>query len=112
MCEAINLRPSFKGVIVTSAFLSFAVILANPIDGGVPYCVYLDQSQELRCNCQNFGTNETSVFPNNDFFVAVPSKAASEVKEAAAVQLTGCERLNLHLDLRPLPHPFYRELTP
>ena len=80
----------------------------------VPYCVYLSQSQELRCNCQDleFNRSQPTVFPNNDFYISLPrhqiNKVSSGIKDAATIKLSGCPRLHLKLDLTPLPHPFYR----
>lgn len=114
MCEALNVRPTFKGVVVlTSSLLAFITTLVGsvPVDQLQPYCVYLEQSQELRCNCQNFPFNRSraSVFPSNDFFVAAPSQEVAEkVKQVAAMKLSGCQQLHLKLDFRPLPYPFYR----
>ncbi len=124
MCEALNQRPIFKGVIVNSStlltiFLTLVGLrhslasnsaLNSAIQASEPYCIYLEQSQELRCNCQNFAFNRSQprVFPSNDFFVPTSSNGASKVQQVAAMKLTGCEKLHLTLDLRPLPHPFYR----
>ena len=76
----------------------------------VPYCVYLSQSQELSCNCQDleFNRSQPTVFPNNDFHILHQVNEVNGIKEAATIKLTGCSRLHLKLDLTPLPHPFYR----
>lgn len=115
MCEALNVRPTFKGVVVitSSIVLAFFTLVGSavPLDQVQPYCIYLEQSQELRCNCQNFPFNrsQASVFPNNDFFVAAPSqRIAEKVKQVAAMKLSGCQQLHLKLDFRALPYPFYR----
>ena len=79
----------------------------------VPYCVYLSQSQELRCNCQDleFNRSQPTVFPNNDFHVIHQvNDVPSGIKDAATIKLYGCPRLHLKLDLTPLPDPFYRYL--
>ena len=77
----------------------------------VPYCVYLSQSQELRCNCQDleFNRSQPTAFPNNDFHVIHQvNDVPSGIKDAATIKLYGCPRLHLKLDLTPLPDPFYR----
>jgi hypothetical protein len=121
MCDPVILGPKFKGIVITNgpgflALLTFFLTLvgSTPVvssaDPG-PYCIYLDMTQELRCSCQNlnFNRSQPTVFPNNDFFVPSTSQNhAAKVKEVAALKLTGCEKLHLTLDLRPLPHPFYR----
>ena len=121
MCDPVILGPKFKGIVITNgpgflALLTFFLTLvgSTPVvssaDPG-PYCIYLDMTQELRCSCQNlnFNRSQPTVFPNNDFFVPSTSQnQAAKVKEVAALKLTGCEKLHLTLDLRPLPHPFYR----
>ena len=77
----------------------------------VPYCVYLSQSQELRCNCQDleFNRSQPTAFPNNDFHVIHQvNDVPFGIKDAATIKLYGCPRLHLKLDLTPLPDPFYR----
>ena len=118
MCDPLDIRPKFKGVVISStsllAFLAIITLVGStsvPNTNIGPYCIYLEQTQELRCNCQNlsFNRSQPTVFPNNEFFVPTTSEhGASKVKEVAALKLTGCEKLHLTLDLRPLPHPFYR----
>lgn len=100
------MRPNFKGVVVVS-FLALAFFALEGF-ASQPYCVYLSQSQELRCDCTNwkFNRSEPSIFPSNDFFVA--TEDAAKVQQVAAIKLTGCDKLHLTLDLRPLPYPFYR----
>ena len=74
-------------------------------------------SQELKCNCQNlyFNRSHPTVFPNNEFFVSLPShkaeKVASEVKEVSTIKLSGCPKLHLALDLSPLPYPFRKYVS-
>ena len=114
MCEAIRINPHFKGVVVTTslvAILLLSLFTSSACGQRSPYCNYLDQSQELRCNCQYFYQNRTKdpqVFPSNEFLISAPPEIAAKVKEVAALKLTGCEKLHLTIDLRPLPHPFYR----
>ena len=117
MCDPVILGPKFKGIVIYPSLLALLTFMTlaglTPVsstDPG-PYCIYLDQTQELRCNCQNlqFNRSHPTVFPNNDFFVPSTSQnQADKVKEVAALKLTGCDQLHLTLDLRPLPHPFYR----
>ncbi len=71
-----------------------------------PYCVYLDQSQELDCVC---GDQDGSlVFPyevstggEGEFLVAAD-------KSVASVKLHSCKSASLRLDLTALSRPFYR----
>ena len=73
--------------------------------------MYLSQSQELRCNCQDleFNRSQPTAFPNNDFHVIHQvNDVPSGIKDAATIKLYGCPRLHLKLDLTPLPDPFYR----
>ena len=107
MCEALAFRPKFKGVIITTSLIAiFAISSINCQKA--PYCNYLAPCQELRCNCQHLNLNGSQTFPNNQFLISAPPDIAAKVKEVAALKLTGCEKLHLKLDLRPLPHPFYR----
>jgi len=96
---------------------SLAIAGSHGTTSGSPYCVYSSQSQELKCNCQNlyFNRSQPTVFPNNEFFVSLPShkaeKVASEVKEVSTIKLSGCPKLHLALDLSPLPYPFRKYVS-
>ena len=77
----------------------------------VPYCIYLDQSEELDCVCPSAadadsGSNHRDSapinFPNEDYLMV------SHNQSVAAIKLHSCSSLNLRLDLRSLERPFYR----
>ena len=98
--------------------------VAAAIEGSVPYCVYLEQSQELDCVCPDGVVMSSSSevaetdrinhmdsapinFPNEDYLMAATSKNGSS-SPVASVKLHSCSSLNLRLDLRSMARPFYR----
>jgi hypothetical protein len=61
-------------------------------------------------NGQNgLNKNEATTFPNNDLLISIhPDKVNSLQTEVASLKLDRCDSVNLKLDLRSLPQPFYR----
>ena len=108
MCEA-NQTPAFKGVVVCSVPLILAICtltMSVAEARNLPYCVYVDRHQELKCGCENFKLNTT--FPNSDIFVSLPKNSGKSVHKIKALTLDNCDKLHLKLDLTPLPQPFLR----
>lgn len=110
----------FKGVTVVIATLLMFLLCQQPSGAGairavqsavtVPYCVFLNQSQELDCVCPDAAGEPDSNhvdsaplnFPSEDYLVA------SGNSSVASIKLHSCQSVNLRLDLRPLARPFYR----
>ena len=74
MCDPLDIRPKFKGVVISStSLLAFVAIFTLVGSTSVsntnigPYCIYLEQTQELRCNCQNLSFKINNF--NSDFII-------------------------------------------
>ena len=111
MCETTTHRPVFKGVVVCTVTILMAACMICPssVSGrNLPYCVYVDRIQEIKCGCENFALNTT--FPNSDIFVSLPASSIErqDAKKIKGFTLDTCDKLHLKLDLTPLPQPFLR----
>jgi hypothetical protein len=60
--------------------------------------VYLEPSREIDCTCDEWETDEGFVTFPTDGFLPTNNEA-----EAKSIRLHSCQKLQLHLDLRPLP---------